>query len=73
VIPGLARLLARPCLHVAVDMQRLFAEPGVWPAPGVADILPRVVRPAGTAAARSVGTRWVPGETPEDGTGAWRG
>ena len=27
---ALARLLARPCLHVAVDMQRLFEVLAAW-------------------------------------------
>jgi len=54
-------------------MQRLFAEPGVWHAPGFADILPRVVRLARHAPSQTVLTRFVPAHTPEDATGAWRG
>ena len=70
---ALARLLARPCLHVSVDMQRLFDEPTVWHTPGLADILPQVVRLARHAPAHTVFTRFVPAERPEDATGAWRG
>lgn len=73
MIPDLELLLARPCLHVAVDMQRLFAEPTVWHTPGLADILPRVVRLARHAPERTVFTRFVPADMPEDATGAWRG
>ena len=73
MIPDLERLLARPCLHVAVDMQRLFAEPTVWHTPGLADILPRVVLLTRHAPARTVFTRFVCAERPEDATGAWRG
>ena len=70
---ALDRLLARPCLHVAVDMQRLFAEPTVWHTPALADILPRVVRIARHAPERTVFTRFVCAERAEDATGAWRG
>ena len=70
---ALDRLLARPCLHVAVDMQRLFAEPTVWHTPALADILPRVVRIARHAPERTVFTRFVCAERPEDASGAWRG
>ena len=73
MIPGLDLLLARPCLHVAVDMQRLFAEPTVWHTPGLADILPRVVRLTRHAPGQTVFTRFVCAERPEDATGAWRG
>ena len=73
MIPGLDRLLARRCLHVAVDMQRLFAEPTVWHTPGLADILPKVVLLARHAPRRTVFTRFVPADMPEDATGAWRG
>ena len=73
MMPGLELLLARPCLHVAVDMQHLFAGPTVWHTPGLADILPRVVRLARHAPGRTVFTRFVPADMPEDATGAWRG
>ena len=72
-MPRLAGLLARPCLHVAVDMQRLFAEPTVWHTPGLADILPNVLRLARHAPEHTVLTRFVPVQRPEDATGAWRG
>ena len=70
---ALERLLSRPCLHVAVDMQRLFAEPTAWHTPSLIDILPRVVRLARQAPERTVFTRFVCAERPEDATGAWKG
>lgn len=70
---ALDRLLARPCLHVAVDMQRLFAESTVWHTPALADILPRVVRIARHAPEQTVFTRFVCAERPEAASGAWRG
>lgn len=73
MIPTLACLLSRPCLHVAVDMQRLFAEPTVWHTPALADILPQVVRLARHAPGCTVFTRFVCPERPEDAKGAWRG
>ena len=71
--PGLDRLLARSCLHVAVDMQRLFAEPTAWHTPGLADILPQVARLARHRPRRTVFTRFICAERPEDAAGAWRG
>ena len=73
MIPGLDHLLARPCLHVSVDMQRLFAEPTVWHTPGLSDVLPQVVLLTRHAPGRTVFTRFVCPERPEDATGAWRG
>ena len=72
VMPDLTLLLARPCLHVAVDMQHLFAGPTVWHTPGLADILPRVVLLARHAPGHTVFTRFVCAQRPEDATGAWR-
>ena len=71
-MPDLALLLARPCLHVAVDMQHLFAGPTVWHTPGLSDILPRVVLLARHASGHTVFTRFVCAQRPEDATGAWR-
>ena len=73
MIPTLDRPLSRPCLHIAVDMQRLFAEPTVRHAPALADILPRVVRLARHAPEDTVFTHFVPAERPEDAAGAWHG
>ena len=71
-VPPLTRLLSRPCLHVVVDMQRLFAEPTVWHTPALTDIVPRVVRLTRHAPEHTVFLRFIPPERPDHASGAWR-
>ena len=59
-MPVLDGLLARPCLHVAVDMQRLFAEPTARHPPGLADIPPRFDAQAVVASGAEVPASWRP-------------
>jgi len=70
---ALETVLASRCLHVAVDMQRLFAEHTVWQAPALAGITARVEAIARHAPADTVLTRFVTPAAPEDANGAWRG
>lgn len=65
--------LAGRCLHVAVDMQRLFAEPTVWHTPSLAGITAPVEAIARHAPRHTVFTRFVTPASPEDAPGAWRG
>ena len=59
------------CVHVCIDMQRLFAEPGDWHTPALADIVPAVERLTAHAPTRTVFTRFVPPWTPEEASGRW--
>ena len=58
--------------HLCVDMQRLFGPESVWYSPWIERILPAVETIAGRYAERTVFTRFIPPETPEDGPGMWR-
>ncbi|BBE71926.1 cysteine hydrolase family protein [Oharaeibacter diazotrophicus] len=59
-------------VHLCLDMQRLFAPGGPWPAPWAARVLPAVVALADHDPERSVFTRFVPPHTPDTVGGAWR-
>lgn len=59
------------CVHVCVDMQRLFAEPGDWHTPALDDILPAVLRLARHFAARTLYTRFVTPFEAEQANGRW--
>jgi nicotinamidase-related amidase len=58
--------------HLCVDMQNLFAEDTEWRTPWMQRILPVVTTIARHHPARSVFTRFVPPERPEDAPGVWQ-
>jgi nicotinamidase-related amidase len=64
--------LDRSALHIAIDVQRLFAEQTEWFMPWLDRILPNVVAIAGRAPERTLCTRFIPPEVPEQMAGAWR-
>jgi nicotinamidase-related amidase len=59
-------------LHLCVDMQRLFAAEGPWPTPWMARVLPRAASLAERFPERTVFTRFITPERPEDMSGMWR-
>ena len=59
-------------IHLCVDMQTLFAERTDWHVPWLERVLPAVTRLAEAHPERTVFTRFVPPERPEDAAGAWR-
>jgi nicotinamidase-related amidase len=59
-------------VHLAIDMQLLFAEPGPWCVPWLPRILPLVVELSRRHPERTVFTRFIPPERPEDMQGAWQ-
>lgn len=59
-------------LHLCVDMQRLFSAEGVWPTPWMERVLPRVTALAGRFPERTLFTRFIPPERPEDMPGQWQ-
>lgn len=65
-------LLNGSCVHLCVDMQRLFAEETPWHTPWMARVLPRVQALAEARPAQTVFTRFVPAERPGEGQGTWR-
>ena len=69
---GLARgSLGQSCLHLCVDMQRLFAPGGPWAVPWTQKILPAIEEIAHSHPAQSLFTRFIPAAKPGDGPGMW--
>lgn len=69
---GLAHgALGESCLHLCVDMQRLFAPGGPWAVPWAQRILPAVEELAACHPRRTLFTRFIPAERPGNGPGAW--
>lgn len=69
-MPGLR--LGRSAIHLAIDLQQLFAEPGPWGVPWLGKVLPNIVEIARRHPERTVMTRFMPPSEPEEMTGAWR-
>ena len=61
------------CLHLCVDMQRLFLEETDWHTPWMARVLPRVERLVAAHPARTIFTRFIPAQHPGEGRGTWAG
>jgi len=59
-------------VHLAIDMQLMFAEPGPWCVPWLPRILPLVVELSRRHPERTVFTRFIPPQRPEDMQGAWQ-
>ena len=55
-----------------MDMQRIFAPEGPWPTPWMQKVLPVVSEIAGRFPARTVFTRFITPERPEQMPGTWR-
>ena len=64
--------LDRTAVHIAVDMQCLFAEPTEWFVPWLPKVLPKVLEIAGRHPERTIFTRFIPPQDPEHASGAWR-
>ena len=64
--------LTESCVHLCVDMQRLFAEKTDWFTPWMGRVLPNVRRIAEAHAARTIFTRFIPATRPGEGEGTWR-
>ncbi len=66
-------LLSEPgCIHVCVDMQRMFAEDTDWHTPWMERVRPVVHRLASRIAERTIFTRFIPAERPGEGEGMWK-
>ena len=69
----MAGLRLQAAVHLAVDMQRLFGEPGSpWCVPWFARVLPQVAALARRHPERTVFSRFIPPEQPEEMPGAWQ-
>ncbi|MDP4021084.1 isochorismatase family cysteine hydrolase [Methylobacterium sp. NEAU 140] len=63
--------LSHTCVHLCVDMQRMFAEATDWRTPWMPRVLPRVERLVAAHPDRTIFTRFVPPDHPGEGRGAW--
>lgn len=59
-------------VHLCIDMQTMFAERTDWHVPWMERVLPRVAKVAEAHPDRTIFTRFVPPERPEEMPGAWR-
>jgi nicotinamidase-related amidase len=63
--------LGKNCLHICVDMQRLFAPGGPWPIPWSERILPTIEEAVSKHASHTLFTRFIPADRPGEGVGSW--
>ncbi|TKT79025.1 isochorismatase family cysteine hydrolase [Aquamicrobium sp. LC103] len=63
--------LGAECLHVCVDMQRLFWPGGPWGVPWMEKVLPAIEELAASHPSQSLFTRFIPADRPGDGPGMW--
>ena len=61
------------CLHLCVDMQRMFLEETDWHTPWMARVLPRVERLVAAHPERTILARFIPAQHPGEGRGTWAG
>lgn len=59
-------------VHLCIDMQRIFSTEGPWPTPWMERVLPTVARIVERFPERTVFTRFITPERPEDMPGQWR-
>ena len=59
-------------VHVCVDMQRIFSAEGVWATPWMDRVLPVVAELAGRYPERTVFTRFITPNRPNDMPGMWQ-
>jgi len=64
--------LGADAVHLCIDMQTLFAERTDWHVPWLERVLPTVIRLAEARPERTLFTRFIPPQHPEDAQGAWR-
>jgi nicotinamidase-related amidase len=60
------------CVHLCVDMQRMFYEDTEWRTPWMPRVLPKIVDLAAACPERTVFTRFIPAERAGEGEGSWR-
>jgi nicotinamidase-related amidase len=65
-------LLTDRTIHLCIDMQNIFASGGPWPTPWLPRVLPVVEEIASRFPDRTVFTRFITPERPEDMPGAWQ-
>ena len=64
--------LTERSVHLCVDMQRIFSTEGPWPTPWMDRVLPVVAALANRHPERTIFTRFIPPERPEQMPGMWQ-
>jgi nicotinamidase-related amidase len=64
--------LGDSCVHLCIDMQRMFAEQTDWCTPWMARVLPKVVQIVEAHPRQTLFTRFVPAQSPGEGEGTWK-
>ena len=64
--------LTERSVHLCLDMQRIFSAEGPWPTPWMERVLPVVVTLASRHPERTVFTRFIPPERPQQMPGMWQ-
>jgi nicotinamidase-related amidase len=64
--------LTETCVHLCVDMQRLFAEDTEWHTPWMDRVRPKVLAIAQHRPAATIFTRFIPATRPGEGFGTWK-
>ena len=59
-------------VHLCLDVQQLFGANGPWPTPWLERVLPTIVSLAERAGPRTIFTRFIPPQRPEDMPGRWQ-
>jgi len=63
--------LGAACLHLCVDVQRMFSEGTDWHTPWMGRVLPNVVRLVEARPEHTLITRFFPARHPGEGRGTW--
>jgi len=62
----------KDAVHLCIDMQRIFSKGGVWETPWMERVLPTVVEIAARHRERTIFTRFITPQTPEQRPGQWQ-
>jgi len=67
---GIAEI--RNAVHLCIDMQNIFAPGGLWATPWMERVLPTIVEIVSQHQPRTIFTRFITPQTPEDRPGQWQ-
>src|SRR3954464_864194 len=59
-------------VHLCIDMQNIFAPGGLWQTPWMERVLPTITSIVSRHQARTIFTRFITPQDPEDRRGQWR-
>ena len=62
----------KDAVHLCIDMQNIFAPGGLWATPWMERVLPTIVSIVSRSQVRTIFTRFITPEDPEDRPGQWQ-